>query len=735
MDDEVINWFDAQVPNKREKRGINNDVSWIADPLFPDQWHLNNDGINGLVPGNDINVVPVWNQRVNGTGVVVSIIDDGVDFTHPDIKENWSPEGSYDFNERNNNPMPSDKLDVHGTRCAGEIVAARNNVCGVGVAFGAKISGEKVIANTTTDAIEAQAFNYKLHHNHIYSSSWGPSDDGKSLEGPGYLAQQALQLGAQKGRNGLGSIFVFASGNGGGEWDNCNFDGYANSIYTIAIGAIDPLGKLPSYAEMCSAHLAVTFSGGAGLAITTTDLDGQCTNEHSGTSAAAPIASGIIALVLSIRNDLGWRDIQHLIIKSTVVNDPSDGDWKKNGVGLSVSHKYGFGSIDANKMVEEAKSHRLVPRPALNFKKTIYSNVQIPLSQKDAHHVNVGGEIKKEGLHESVLIEREDVNGIRYLEHVQVTVRIKHPTRKFLQIILVSPAGTESILATPRHRDDSFEGFNPWTFMTVHSWGETPEGSWGLIITDTREGDADPYSGQPYYQGELLSWELTLHGTCGLDNNGSCFNSNLSGKFSQSKHSSFLLILFVLIGILLVFALLYRRLFRSTRARVFAFTNQVADIESPTKEPLERRNTIINLHQVVEYIRSLIPRRAKIKKEVPTLKKSWSTDMLLSERGQIQKSHRNDSVGLDGKISLENLTSSGKKMHHEKHENREGAKSLAKQGLSRSKSLQGLMNMEYGISDGQETIKRRGDEGGQTKNLKNSHSKVSLQYRTTSLNE
>lgn len=79
-------------------------------------------------------------------------------------------------------------------------------------------------------------------------------------------------------------MFVFASGNGGAFLDNCNFDGYANSVYTISIGAIDHTDKLPAYAELCSAHLAVTYSGGKGRGISTTDLDEKCTNKHSGTS-------------------------------------------------------------------------------------------------------------------------------------------------------------------------------------------------------------------------------------------------------------------------------------------------------------------------------------------------------------------------------------------------------------------------------------------------------------------
>lgn len=207
-------------------------------------------------------------------------------------------EGSYDFNERTKSPLPQSRADTHGTRCAGEIAAAVNNVCGVGVAFGVRLAGvsvdtslqhftsvhlvysrasnnkttacylaQRLIANSTVDAIEAQALNYHNQDIDIYSSSWGPDDDGASLDGPGYLAQKALEKGVQEGRKGLGNIFVFASGNGGEEGDNCNFDGFANAVQTVAIGAVTNEGMRPYYGEVCSAHLAVAYSGGNGLNI------------------------------------------------------------------------------------------------------------------------------------------------------------------------------------------------------------------------------------------------------------------------------------------------------------------------------------------------------------------------------------------------------------------------------------------------------------------------------------
>lgn len=127
-----------------------------------------------------------------------------------------------------------------------------------------------------------------------------------TVEAPGQLAQLAFQLGAQEGRYGYGNIYVFASGNGGMSSDNCNYDGYANSVYTVTIGALDEQDRAPYYAERCAALLAVTYSNGnrgGDRNIVTADINrnGDCTDGFSGTSAAAPMAAGVLALALQVR--------------------------------------------------------------------------------------------------------------------------------------------------------------------------------------------------------------------------------------------------------------------------------------------------------------------------------------------------------------------------------------------------------------------------------------------------
>jgi kexin len=239
------------------------DALGIHDPIFADQWHL----YNPVQVGHDVNVTDVWMQGITGFNATVAIVDDGLDMYSDDLKGNYYAEGSYDFNDKTLEPKPRLSDDRHGTRCAGEVAAVKNNVCGVGVAYDSKVAGIRILSKLITDADEAVAMNYAFQHNQIYSCSWGPPDDGRSMDAPGILIRRAMLNAVQKGRDGKGSIYVFAAGNGAAQDDNCNFDGYTNSIYSISVGAIDRRGLHPYYSEKCSAQLVVTYSSGSGDAI------------------------------------------------------------------------------------------------------------------------------------------------------------------------------------------------------------------------------------------------------------------------------------------------------------------------------------------------------------------------------------------------------------------------------------------------------------------------------------
>ncbi|XP_013404597.1 proprotein convertase subtilisin/kexin type 7 isoform X1 [Lingula anatina] len=485
-------WYSQQVIRPRVKRSWN-----FKDPAYPRQWHLHNE----VNPQMDINVQEVWSRNISGRGVTVVVVDDGLEWTNPDIQDNYSPQGSWDLNSHDSDPMPAINKDKnhHGTRCAGEIGAVANSVCAVGVAFQAKVAGIRVLDGPMTDSLEATAFNKNMEVNDIYSCSWGPDDDGKTVDGPHILAQTAMEKGVNFGRQGYGSIYVVASGNGGFHGDNCNFDGYANSVYTVTIGAVDELGNMPYYAEECASMLAVTFSsGGPGLRnVVTTDWMVRggtgCTDEHSGTSAAAPLAAGMIALMLQARSCLTWRDVQHIIVMTAVKVDEQAGHFTTNQAGLHHSHKHGFGLLDAWRLVNAAKVWDPVPWMST------YSSPEVTVHTKIPRHPQV--------LELNMTVSEEVLAGYNLflLEHVQVTVTLSHPHRGSLDIHVTCPSGTDSVIATPRPKDSSSDGFQGWTFSTVRCWGENPVGIWKLKVTD-RGNHIFPF-------GIFEKWQLVLFGS------------------------------------------------------------------------------------------------------------------------------------------------------------------------------------------------------------------------------
>ena len=505
-----VRWALHQKPKKLYKRSLSfddanriaRDQLQIKDPGFSKQFYLIKADRNA-----DINVTSLWAVNITGKGVVTALIDDGLDYNHPDLRDNFFLEGSYDFNTQQKHPLPILEDDTHGTRCAGEIAASINSVCGVGVAYGAKVAGIRLLGGTITDVDEALALNYAYQLNHIYSCSWGPSDDGRHVEGPNQLVQNAIINGVTKGRNGLGSIFVFATGNGGINRDNCNYDGYTNSIYGISIGAIDYKNRHPEYSEMCSAHLAVTYSSPndeqEGNSIFTTDVmnspstsDGHCNANHGGTSAAAPLAVGIFALVLQVRPDLSYRDMQHLAIRGAVPVSLDDPDWDTTYAGRKYSHKFGYGKLDAYQIVQQARNWTKVKRQVKYQSPLISAQRDIPFGPMGIQfiHTVTDGMIKE--------------SGVKRIEHVTVTVNIAHARRGDLDIYLISPHGIVSNIGPHRGMDLSTAGYKNWTFSSVKHWEEDPVGDWTLKINDIFN---------PTQSGTLTSWQLTIYGESSRD--------------------------------------------------------------------------------------------------------------------------------------------------------------------------------------------------------------------------
>ena len=452
--EEHVLWHAPQ----HERTWAKRTVVEILDPQYPRQWHLDR-----------LDVPRAWSvYGVSGAGVRIAVVDDGLQHTHGDIRDNYAADSSYDFNYGDPDPYVSHSRDYHGTSAAGVAVARDDgHVCGVGSAYRAQVAGLRILSKASTDSIEARALTHKDQLNHIYTNSWGPIDDGARLEGPGPLARRAIwgdtgdpaHSSIVQGRNGLGSIYVWAGGNGRTHRDNCNYDGWANSRYTITVGATDYQDNQAWYSESC-AMLAVSApsSGTRGHGITTSDLRGRaghsasdCTHGFGGTSSAAPLVAGVVALVLEANPALNWREVQACMIHGAraPLAHRDDEDAQINQAGLWFHHGFGFGMVNATASVEHAlRIHRMPSRWGLpRAQERILSHH----SELQDAHIPQG---TSHALCDTIRFpwlpydHHREHDGHLVVEHVEVHPTIHHRHRGDLVITLTSPHGTVASLSS-----------------------------------------------------------------------------------------------------------------------------------------------------------------------------------------------------------------------------------------------------------------------------------------------
>jgi subtilisin family serine protease len=277
------------------------DVTTVADPLAAQQWHLNNTGQNGYsdtagTATEDINVNSVYNTYgIDGTGVIVAVVDTGLEIGHQDLSANVVPNGSWNFVDRTNDPTSAATDGDHGTAVAGLIASARNTYGGIGVASGASLKGFNPLIESPQ---RSGSFIRSLGGSGISSSTWvfnqsyGISTDS-ATSGSGAFESQ-LQSGVTSLRSGRGALYVKAAGNGfddnggaglcafanaaGISCENANFDPDNSTPYNIVVGALNANGEKSSYSTTGSALWVSAPGGEFGgnvAAITATDPNGN----------------------------------------------------------------------------------------------------------------------------------------------------------------------------------------------------------------------------------------------------------------------------------------------------------------------------------------------------------------------------------------------------------------------------------------------------------------------------
>lgn len=433
------------------------------DPLYNLAWHLFNEDDEG----HDINAQAAWKMGYTGQGITIGVIDSGVWSFHPDMPGT----------RRNNEASQNGASSSHGTGVAGVAMAsADNNQGSAGLAHSALYANLYYSPSGDT-VVNTAAFALRNDLTHIKNNSWGPFDNG-ALRSLAAIESDAILDAVTTGRQGKGTIFVWAAGNGGAA-DRVDYDPYASSPYTIAIGAITDSAKRANYSERGSSLFAVTYSSGnPGVGdrdiVTTNNTSASPYNfNFGGTSSAAPLASAAIALCLEANPSLTWRDVQHLIVQTAEPVDTADADWTTNGAGIPINHSFGFGQLDAALMLEAALDWTPVA-PQISYDAgEVLTSLAIPDNDPQGVSVQI------------------DAQQDLVIEHVAIDVQAAGTFIGDLSLVLTSPAGTQSILHA--QHTNSADAMNH-TFHSVRHWGEHAEGVWTLTVADLAADDTHTLS-------------------------------------------------------------------------------------------------------------------------------------------------------------------------------------------------------------------------------------------------
>ena len=468
----------------------------FGDPLSGCQWHLDNTGqLNGTA-GEDINVDEVWTGGNRGAGVNVVVVDNGLDYLHEDLSSNVNTDLNHDYTG----------LDLiyhdnsHGTNVAG-IIAARGNTIGVrGVAPRATVYGYNVL-RSQTDENFSNAVTRNMATTHISNNSWG------ALEGPGLdtaesFWERAVESGITEGLEGKGVFYVWSAGNGAGSGDNSNLEEVANFYGITAVCAVNNQGERSGYSEEgANLWICAPSSDGSRGRITTTTNFNAYTDSFGGTSAAAPMVSGVAALIRAANSDLTWRDVKLILAASARKNDSANTGWKEGADKYGstgkyhFNHEYGFGVVDAKAAVDLATGWTNLPEFAQETADSRGGSLTIPDNQTAVTSaITMGSEVQ-------------------FIEFVEINTAFRAPDFRDLEVELESPSGAVSTLTVPYDRGDCalwFERFlvscgltEDFRFGSARHLGENPAGEWTLRITDKQSGGTT---------SRLNNWSLTVYG-------------------------------------------------------------------------------------------------------------------------------------------------------------------------------------------------------------------------------
>lgn len=558
--------------NNNDNSNNNASTDSNIDPLYQYAWHLENTGQSTFssssgTSGIDIKVKNIIDGNIYGDGVKIAVSDSGIDYNHEDLSDNYTSGVSKNFllsSPYNGHPATtSSSPDSHGTAVTGLISAVGwNNKGSRGVAPKSKFGGFNFIASGVTQSIDQTLYQMTGDFD-IFNYSYGSSPYQYQSMGSNNTEKQsiidAFETGVTTLRSSKGAIYVKSAGNEylmttsnyyGGSWQsyilgNSTLLETNNYPYTIIVGAIDATGFTTSYSSPGS-NLWISAPGGefgsSKPAILTTDITGcsegsaksssgtnlfennsnglntNCnyTSAMNGTSSAAPIVSGVIALMLEENPSLTWRDVKHILASTAYISDTNTGvinhpgsrnlsghdymhAWRQNTAGYWFHNYYGFGNVHAENAVNMAKNYSVnlgTYKQTLNPSGDSWLYDSGTISQAIPDNSSTGTTSTLNLKHNYII------------ESVQIRVSVTHGVAENLGIELTSPSGTVSKLVTINSGILDYH-FNDTLFTSNAFYGEESKGVWTIKVVDGSNANPDGTSGT---SGTLTNWKLNVMG-------------------------------------------------------------------------------------------------------------------------------------------------------------------------------------------------------------------------------
>lgn len=349
-----------------------------TNALIKDQWHLENTGNHrgtqiGLRQGADAQVIGAWNLMGNlgSSDIRIAIIDDGFDIEHPALGgvDSTKIVAPWDFTRNTNNPLPEEG-DWHGTAVAGVATGIDDGGDIIGAAPRARLMPIRWDKDLSDESIENWFYWAMENKADIINCSWGAQAKYYQLTP---YQQAVLEKVGSDGRDGKGCVIVFAAGNESRDINNPGDgtrNGFAIHPNVIAVAASTSLDEKADYSNFGREISISAPSGGAGgLGILTSDVRGNGRGYNkkgdydegfSGTSSAAPLVSGIAALVLSVNPKLTSEQVKKLLEETARKIERDGGTYDDSGRSIN----FGFGCVNAKEAIL-----KLIPPIASSYEK------------------------------------------------------------------------------------------------------------------------------------------------------------------------------------------------------------------------------------------------------------------------------------------------------------------------------------------------------------------------------